>query len=261
MEVSLNGKKALVGGSSKGIGLAVAKQLAASGASVCLMARDESKMKEIIKNLPSEKGQAHCFLQVDFSDFSSFKLKLEVFFKENKIDILVNNTQGPPSGNSLSKSIQDYQTSFDLLFKNIVYTTSLAMKNMKSQGWGRIINIASISVREPLNYLVLSNTMRAAVVTWGKSLSYDVAQYGITVNSILTGYFDTERIAQLNSAKAKSMNISESQVLSAMKEMVPLNRLGKPEEYGYLVSFLASNKAAYITGTSIPIDGGLLKST
>ena len=261
MEVSLNGKKALVGGSSKGIGLAVAKQLAASGASVCLMARDESKMKEIIKNLPSEKGQAHCFLQVDFSDFSSFKLKLEVFFKENKIDILVNNTQGPPSGNSLSKSIQDYQTSFDLLFKNIVYTTSLAMKNMKSQGWGRIINIASISVREPLNYLVLSNTMRAAVVTWGKSLSFDVAQYGITVNSILTGYFDTERIAQLNSAKAKSMNISESQVLSAMKEMVPLNRLGKPEEYGYLVSFLASNKAAYITGTSIPIDGGLLKST
>lgn len=261
MEVSLNGKKALVGGSSKGIGLAVAKQLAASGASVCLMARDESKMKEIIKNLPSEKGQAHCFLQVDFSDFSSFKLKLEVFFKENKIDILVNNTQGPPSGNSLSKSIQDYQTSFDLLFKNIVYTTSLAMKNMKSQGWGRIINIASISVREPLNYLVLSNTMRAAVVTWGKSLSYDVAQYGITVNSILTGYFDTERITQLNSAKAKSMNISESQVLSAMKEMVPLNRLGKPEEYGYLVSFLASNKAAYITGTSIPIDGGLLKST
>ena len=261
MEVSLNGKKALVGGSSKGIGLAVAKQLAASGASFCLMARDESKMKEIIKNLPSEKGQAHCFLQVDFSDFSSFKLKLEVFFKENKIDILVNNTQGPPSGNSLSKSIQDYQTSFDLLFKNIVYTTSLAMKNMKSQGWGRIINIASISVREPLNYLVLSNTIRAAVVTWGKSLSYDVAQYGITVNSILTGYFDTERIAQLNSAKAKSMNISESQVLSAMKEMVPLNRLGKPEEYGYLVSFLASNKAAYITGTSIPIDGGLLKST
>ena len=261
MEVSLNGKKALVGGSLKAIGLAVAKQLAASGASVCLMARDESKMKEIIKNLPSEKGQAHCFLQVDFSDFSSFKLKLEVFFKENKIDILINNTQGPPSGNSLSKSIQDYQTSFDLLFKNIVHTTSLAMKNMKSQGWGRIINIASISVREPLNYLVLSNTIRAAVVTWGKSLSYDVAQYGITVNSILTGYFDTERIAQLNSAKAKSMNISESQVLSAMKEMVPLNRLGKPEEYGYLVSFLASNKAAYITGTSIPIDGGLLKST
>tara|TARA_B110000238_G_C15801747_1_gene300439 strand:- start:176 stop:574 length:399 start_codon:yes stop_codon:yes gene_type:complete len=131
---------------------------------------------------------------------------------------------------------------------------------MKRQGWGRIINIASISVREPLNYLVLSNTIRAAVVAWGKSLSFDVAQYGITVNSVLTGYFDTERIAQLNAAKAKSLNISESQVLLAMKEMVPVNRLGIPEEYGYLVSFLASNKAAYINGTAIPIDGGLLKS-
>lgn len=260
MEVSLKGKTALVGGSSKGIGLAVAKQLAASGASVCLMARDESKMKEIIKNLKSNHGQVHHFLQLDFSDFNSFKDKLEVFFKENKIDILVNNTQGPPSGNSLSKSIQDYQISFDLLFKNIVYATTLAIPHMKSQGWGRIVNIASISVREPLNYLVLSNTIRAAVVTWGKSLSFDIAQYGITVNSILTGYFDTERITKLNLAKAKSMNISESQVLSAMKEMIPIKRLGIPEEYGYLVSFLASNKAAYINGTAIPIDGGLLKS-
>jgi len=260
MEVSLKGKRALIGGSSKGIGLAIAKQLAISGASVCLMARNKSKMKEIIKNLPSDKGQSHHFLQVDFSDFNSFKDKIDIFFNENKIDILVNNTQGPPSGNSLSKSIKDYQSSFDLLFKNIVYTTSLAMSNMKSQGWGRIINIASISVREPLNYLVLSNTIRAAVVTWGKSLSVDVASFGITVNSILTGYFDTERIAQLNAAKAKSLNISESQVLSAMKEMVPVNRLGKPEEYGYLVAFLVSNKAAYINGIAIPIDGGLLKS-
>ena len=260
MEVSLKGKRALIGGSSKGIGLAIAKQLAVSGASVCLMARNKPKMKEIIKNLPSDKGQVHHFLQVDFSDFNSFKVKLDTFFKENKIDILVNNTQGPPSGNSLSKSIQDYQISFDLLFKNIVYATTLAMSHMKRQGWGRIINIASISVREPLNYLVLSNTIRAAVVAWGKSLSFDVAQYGITVNSILTGYFDTERIAQLNAAKAKSLNISESQVLLAMKEMVPVNRLGIPEEYGYLVSFLASNKAAYINGTAIPIDGGLLKS-
>lgn len=260
MEISLKGKKALIGGSSKGIGLAIAKQLAESGASVCLMARDKSKMKEIIDDLPTDQEQIHHFLEVDFSDFNSFKIKIENFFDQNKIDILINNTQGPPSGNSLSKSIEDYQNTFDLLFKNIVYTTSLALSNMKAQGWGRIINIASISVREPLNYLVLSNTIRSAVVTWGKSLSFDIAQYGITVNSILTGYFDTERIAQLNAAKAKSLNISESQVLSAMKEMVPVKRLGRTEEYAYLVSFLASNKAAYINGTTIPIDGGLLKS-
>ena len=169
MNISLIGKHALVGGSSKGIGLAVAKQLAQSGASICLMARDKYKMKEIIEKLPSGNGQSHRFLEVDFTDFNSFKTKIDNFFIENKIDILVNNTQGPPSGNSLSKSIEDYQNAFDLLFKNVVYTTSLAMLNMKTQGWGRIINIASVSVREPLNYLVLSNSIRAAVSMEQKS--------------------------------------------------------------------------------------------
>ena len=260
MEIVLKAKRALIGGSSKGIGLAIAKQLANSGASVCIMARNQDHMQKIIDELPTGDGQKHQFLVVDFSDFNSFKNRIDAFFIENKIDILVNNTQGPPAGNSLSQSIESYQSAFDLLFKNIVYTTSLALSNMKSQGWGRIINIASISVREPLNYLVLSNSIRAAVVAWGKSLSVDVASDGITVNSVLTGYFDTERIAQLNAAKAKSLNISESEVLSSLKKMIPVKRLGKPEEYGYLVAFLASNRAAYINGTSIPIDGGLLKS-
>ncbi len=260
MEISLKGKIALIGGSSKGIGLAVAKQLAYSGASVCLMARDKLKMKNIIDKLPSKSGQNHHFLEVDFSNFNEFKIIIEDFFKKHKIDILINNTQGPPAGNSISKSIEDYQKAFDLLFKNIVFTTSLAIPHMKSKGWGRIINIASVSVREPLNYLVLSNTIRSALVTWAKSLSSDLALEGITVNSILTGYFDTERIAQLNEAKAKSLNVPQSKVLLEMKKMVPARRLGKPEEYGYLISFLASNKAAYINGTAIPIDGGLLKS-
>jgi len=260
MEISLKGKIALIGGSSKGIGLAVAKQLAYSGASVYLMARDKLKMKNIIDKLPSKSGQNHHFLEVDFSNFNEFKIIIEDFFKKHKIDILINNTQGPPAGNSISKSIEDYQKAFDLLFKNIVFTTSLAIPHMKSKGWGRIINIASVSVREPLNYLVLSNTIRSALVTWAKSLSSDLALEGITVNSILTGYFDTERIAQLNEAKAKSLNVPQSKVLSEMKKMVPAGRLGKPEEYGYLISFLASNKASYINGTAIPIDGGLLKS-
>ena len=131
---------------------------------------------------------------------------------------------------------------------------------MKKQNWGRIINVASVSVREPLNYLVLSNTIRSAMVSWSKTLSADVASNGITVNSILTGYFDTERISDLIKDKAKSLNVNESEVLHSMKELVPLKRLGKPEEYGYLVNFLASDKASYITGSSIPIDGGLLKS-
>jgi len=260
MNISLTGKKVLVGGSSKGIGLAVAKQLANSGASICLMARDKIKMKEIIETLPTDSGQTHSYLEVDFKDFNSFKIKIDNFFSQNSIDILVNNTQGPPGGNSLSKSIEDYQNTFDLLFKNIVYTTSLALQNMVKKGWGRIINIASVSAKEPLNYLVLSNTIRAAVVTWGKSLSKDVASDGITVNSILTGYFDTERIEQLNIAKAKSLNIPKSKVLSEMLKKIPVNRLGNPKEYAYLVAFLVSDNAAYINGTAIPIDGGLLNS-
>ena len=131
---------------------------------------------------------------------------------------------------------------------------------MQKNKWGRIINVTSVSVKEPLNYLVLSNSIRSAVVAWGKSLSVDIGKDGITINSILTGYFDTERIKELNKEKSKSLNISEDEVLEKMKSLVPANRLGKIDEYGYLVSFLSSDKAAYINGASIPIDGGLLKS-
>ena len=260
MKIELSGKKALIGGSSKGIGLGIAKQLAESGASVCLMARNETRLKEIVSKLPSSDNQNHDYLVVDFSYFDGFKIIIEEYVDKNRIDILINNTQGPPAGNSLSKDIESYQEAFDLLFKSVVYTTSLIVPKMLKNKWGRIINVTSVSVKEPLNYLVLSNSIRSAVVAWAKSLSVDVGKDGVTVNSILTGYFDTERIKDLNKEKSKSLNISEDEVLEKMKSLVPINRLGKTEEYGYLVSFLSSNKAAYINGASIPIDGGLLKS-
>lgn len=260
MNISLQGKKALVGGSSKGIGAAIAKQLAASGASVTLMARSEGRMQELIEEMDSSQGQQHQFLSVDFTDFEAYKAKIRAYFETNTVDILVNNTQGPEGGGALEKKVDDYQNAFDLLFKSVVYTTELALKHMQEQHWGRIINIASISVKEPLNYLALSNTIRAAVVTWAKSLAYDVAKDGITVNSTLTGYFDTDRIAQLNSKKAEKMGVSPDEVRSNMEEQVPVKRIGDPKEYGYLVTFLASEQAAFITGTNIPIDGGLLKS-
>lgn len=260
MNISLKGKKALVGGSSKGIGEAIARQLAASGASVTLMARNEARMKTIVSELDTEQGQHHQYLVIDFSDFEGFKTNLTSYFKNNTVDILVNNTQGPQAGGALEKNVDDYQEAFDLLFKSVVFTTQLALPYMQQQHWGRIINVASISVKEPLNYLALSNSIRAAVVTWAKSLAYDVAKDGITVNSTLTGYFDTDRIAQLNSKKAEKLGISPDEVLSNMEEQVPMKRIGKPEEYGSLVAFLASNQAAFITGTNIPIDGGLLKS-
>ena len=260
MKINLKGKKALIGGSSGGIGKAIAKQLAESGASVTLMARSEDKMRAIIKNLPTQDGQQHQFLKVDFTDFENYRRIISAFFEKNQVDVLVNNTQGPAAGGALEKKVGDYQNAFDLLFKTVVCTTELALKHMEGQGWGRIINVASISVKEPLNYLALSNTIRAAVVTWAKSLSLDVAKNGITVNNVLTGYFDTERIAQLNAKKAQKMGLSETEVRSAMEEQVPLKRIGMPEEYGYLVAFLASDKAAYINGANIPIDGGLLRS-
>ena len=258
MKIDLSGRRALVGGSSKGIGLGIAIQLANSGASVCLMARNESKLKDAVNQLPNSNN--HSYLVVDFSKFNDYKIIIEKYLKSHHIDILVNNTQGPPAGNSLSKDINSYQEAFDLLFKSVVYTTSLVIPNMQKNKWGRIINVTSVSVKEPLNYLVLSNSIRSAVVAWAKSLSVDIGNDGITINSILTGYFDTERIKELNKEKSKSLNISEDEVLERMKSLVPLNRLGKTEEYGYLVSFLSSDNASYINGASIPIDGGLLKS-
>lgn len=260
MKISLENKKALIGGSSRGIGRAIAQQLAQSGASVTLMARSEDKLKSIVNDLPTKLGQEHSFLIVDFTDYNSYKKTIEAYFESHSIDILVNNTQGPEAGGPLEKTVEDYQNAFDLLFKSVVLTTELAIKNMQEKEWGRIINVASISVKEPMNYLVLSNSIRAAVVTWAKSLAIDVAKQGITVNNVLTGYFDTERIAQLNAQKAEKMGISKEDVRSAMEEQVPVKRIGRPEEYGFLVVFLASDKAAYINGTNIPIDGGLLKS-
>ena len=153
-------------------------------------------------------------------------LKISEYFDVNTIDILVNNTQGPIAGDVNSVSINDYQNAFDLLFKNIVLTTTLALKNMKKNEWGRIINMASVSVKEPLRYLALSNTIRSALTTWGKTLSNEVAKSNITVNNILTGYFNTERLEQLNSEKAKKMGIKVEEVFDAMRNQVPAKRIG-----------------------------------
>ncbi|TAI49700.1 SDR family oxidoreductase [Flagellimonas allohymeniacidonis] len=260
MNISILGKNALVGGSSKGIGKAIALQLAKSGANVTVMARNENDLKSVVSELDTSQGQTHQYLLVDFSNFEAFKKVITSFFTTSNVDILVNNTQGPEAGGALEKTVDDYQKAFDLLFKSVVLTTELALKHMQQNKWGRIINVASISVKEPLNYLALSNSIRAAMTTWAKSLAIDVGKNHITVNNVLTGYFDTDRIASLNAKKAEKMGVSPQEVRAAMEAMVPVKRIGKPEEYGFLVTFLASDQAAYITGTNIPIDGGLLKS-
>lgn len=260
MNISLIGKKAMIGGSSRGIGRAIAQQLAASGASVTVMARSEDKLDALVSSLPTNNGQKHQYLVVDYSNFEAYKKIITTFFETNSVDILVNNTQGPAAGGALEKKVDNYQEAFDLLFKTVVYTTELALKDMMAKNHGRIINIASVSVKEPLAYLALSNSIRAAVVTWSKTLASDVGRYNITVNSSLTGYFNTERLKNLNASKAKSLGIPISEVEEQMLTQVPLRRFGDPAEYGQFVTFLASDQASFITGTNIPIDGGLLKS-
>ena len=260
MEIDLTGKFALVGGSTGGIGKAIATRLAASGASVCIMARNKSKLEKVVNELDRSRNQKHKFLEVDFSNYNLFSKSIKYFFETNHIDILVNNTQGPEGGSALEKSIDDYQSAFDLLFKCAVKTSLLALTNMKDKKWGRIINVASISVKEPLNYLVLSNSLRSALVTWSKTLSVDIAKFNITINNVLTGYFNTERLKQLNSKKAEKLGINISKIEDKIKDTIPMKRFGNPEEYANLVCFLASEKSDYITGINIPIDGGFLKS-
>ena len=166
---------------------------------------------------------------------------------------------------NLRQKIEDFKLSVCILycydlFQNTVNTSMAAIKGMKENNWGRIINMTSVSVKEPLSYLALSNTIRSAVTSWGKTLSIESGKYNITVNSVLTGFFNTERLNQLNEEKAKKFNIKTTEVFEKMSEMVPLKRIGEPEEFAYLIAFLSSEYSSYINGVNIPIDGGLLKS-
>ena len=260
MNISLKSKHALIGGSSKGLGLAVAKQLAHSGAKVTLVARSEDLLHKIIKQLNKETNCKHEYLICNYNNHEEYRKIISEYIDNNTIDILVNNTQGPKAGDVNSLSIEDYQNAFDLLFKNIVFTTMMALEKMKKNKWGRIINMTSVSVKEPLSYLALSNSIRSSVISWAKTLSNDLGNNDITINNILTGYFDTERLKELNSEKAKKFNVEIDKLYETMRQQVPLKRIGDPEEFGFLVAFLASEQASYINGANIPIDGGLLKS-
>lgn len=260
MQISLIGKKALVGGSSSGIGKAIAIELAKCGASVTLMARSEDKLKSTLAELDSTKGQIHQYLVTDFNDYESHKVNIQAYFESNEVDILVNNTNGPQAGDVTIKKEEDYLKAFQLLFQEAVMTTNLALKGMKAKGFGRVINVSSMTVKEPQDTLILSNTMRTALVSWAKSLSNEVAKSGITVNSVMTGYFETDRLTSLMKMQADQEGISFEEVKEKRMAAVPMKRLGKPEEYGYLVAFIASEYASFLTGTSIPLDGGIAKT-
>ncbi|WP_374464691.1 SDR family oxidoreductase [Chryseobacterium sp.] len=258
MNIQLFSKNALVGGATQGIGAGIAIELAKCGANVTVMSRNEAKLKDFVSSLPvMNAGQKHEYLVADFSDFESYKKIIAGYFKEHSVDILVNNTNGPEPGLALDKNPEDYQKAFDLLFKTVCETTLLALPHMIQQKSGRIINVSSLSVKEPIGNLALSNSIRSAVIAWAKTLSNEIAQHNITVNNVLTGYFDTERIQKLVAHEAQQTGNSAEEIKKARENKIPMKRFGKPEEYGHLVAFLASDYANYLTGTSIPLDGGL----
>lgn len=258
MNIQLFSKNALVGAATQGIGLGIALELAKCGANVTIMARNETKLKKVVSSLPViHPEQKHQYLVADFSNFEEYRKIISNYFSHHSIDILVNNTNGPEPGLALDKNAEDYQKAFDLLFKTVCETTLLALPHMIQQKNGRIINVSSLSVKEPISNLSLSNSIRSAVIAWAKTLSNEVAQHKITVNNILTGYFDTERIQNLISHESKQTGKSEEAIKKARENKIPMKRLGNTEEYGYLAAFLASEYSSYLTGTSIPLDGGL----
>ena len=257
MNIDLTNKNALVCGSTQGIGKATAEALAKSGASVTLLARNEEKLKMVCAALDKSKHQVHDYIAVDYSNQTLLKDAVVSKVKEKGvIHILINNTGGPPGGQAIDASIEEYIKAFNNhLICNQIITTSV-IGGMKAEKFGRIINIISTSVKQPLKGLGVSNTIRGAVANWSKTLANELGQYGINVNNVLPGATNTQRLTSIIENKAKKTGKTIEAIEKEMQAEVPLQRFAKPEELANAVLFLASKEAAYITGINLPVDGG-----
>jgi 3-oxoacyl-[acyl-carrier protein] reductase len=258
MNLDLTNRTALVCGSTQGLGYASAVELALLGCQVVLMARNEDKLKEAVNTLDSSKGQKHKYLVADFADVDAVKAAISAFVKDNAIHILVNNTGGPPGGTALNAEAADFLTAFNNHLINNHNLVQAVVPEMKEAGFGRIINIISTSVKSPIAGLGVSNTIRAAVANWAKTLATELGPHGITVNNVLPGFTKTVRADYVIASKAKAANISQNEVLKQLVAEIPAGRIGQPEEFGAAVAFLASPAAAYINGINLPVDGGRL---
>lgn len=256
MNISLEGKKAIVCGSSQGIGKAIALELASSGAACILLARDESRLKLTISELSTEKSQQHSFYVVDFSDADAFRQLVNSICNDQDIDILINNTGGPAAGLISSAKTEEFEQAFQqhLICNHIL--AQAVVPGMKKKGWGRIVNVISTSVRIPLDHLGVSNTIRAAVASWSKTMSNELAQYGITVNSLLPGFIATSRLDAVAKSFAEREQVTQQEMEERMKRSVPARRFGLPSEIAAVAAFLCSPSASYVNGVSIPVDGG-----
>lgn len=253
MNLELSEKIALVCGASKGIGESIAKVLASEGVKLILLARDEQKLKALASTLP---GKNHECWALDINNHTELKQKLEQFSKLSTIDIVINNTGGPKGGDIHQASEKEFTDAFHQHLLSASLIAQALIPNMKKQKFGRFINIISVSVKTPIYGLGVSNTIRAAMASFAKTLSYEVAPFGITVNNLLPGYTKTDRLVSLIQSKADAKKITFAEEEKNWLNEVPAGRFGEPGELANFAAFLASPLASYITGTSVAIDGG-----
>ena len=261
MDLGLRGKVALVAASSQGLGRAVAEELAMEGASLILCARGEEKLKATCDWIHQRTDSPVLGVAADLSVAADIERVVgEAAAKFGPIEILVTNAGGPPSGPFEKFSREDWDEAGRSLLTSVLDLTRLVLPGMKERSWGRILNITSIAAKQPVENLILSTSFRAAVTGFARSLADEVAPFGITVNNILPGFTLTERVEQLATSTALSEGVDAAEVRSRWQAAIPMRRLGTPQEFAALAAFLVSERASYITGTSVPVDGGWLRS-
>ncbi|HEX7014662.1 MAG TPA: SDR family oxidoreductase [Cyclobacteriaceae bacterium] len=256
MDLDLSGKRAVVCGSTQGIGKAIAMELALQGAAVTLLARNEERLKAVLKELPGAAGQDHDYRVADFAFPKKVKSVINDYTAENAVHILVNNTGGPPGGRAIDADPDAFAQAYT---QHLICNQVLAqacVEGMKRSGYGRIINVISTSVKVPIRGLGVSNTVRGAVASWAKTLASELGPYGITVNNLLPGAFETGRMRDLLKTRASESGRTEQEVLDAMIREIPVGRIGDTREIAAAAAFLASPAAAYINGVNLPVDGG-----
>lgn len=256
MDLNLKGKRAVVCGGSQGIGKAVSMELALLGASITLIARDETKLKEVVKELNTHAGQEHDFLVADFNFPDQVKKAIEHVLDRGDVHILINNTGGPPAGHVMDAQAEDF---IKALTSHLICSQLLVQSvvpGMKKNSYGRIINIISTSVKIPIKGLGVSNTVRGAMANWSKTLSLELASFGITVNNVLPGSTKTGRIESIIQTRAQKSGRLPAAIRDEMIAEIPAGRMAEPSEVAAAVAFLASPAAGYINGVSLPVDGG-----
>jgi len=253
----LTGKRAVVCGSTRGIGRACAEELAGRGADVVLVARDEAALREVAAGLPSPHGEAHSWVRADFNDVEEVRRNVAAHLERvGPAHILVNNTGGPPHGPLVEAVPQDFLRALSAHVGCGQVLVQTLLPGMREGGYGRVINIVSVSVIAPIPGLGVSNTTRAAVANWARTLAHELGPLGVTVNSVLPGYTATGRLEELAASIARARGTSVEQVEAAWQASIPLRRLAEPSEIAAVVGFLASPAASYVTGVNLAVDGG-----